>query len=79
MTPTRTARIAGILYLLSGIPGVFSYLYIPSTFMALMYGMLGQLAQTVGGLSELAIVVWLLVTGAPAKLRAAPSRTAQPA
>ena len=78
MTPTRTARIAGILYLLSGIPGVFSYLYSPS-FMALMYGMLGQLAQTVGGLSELAIVVWLLVTGAPAKLRAAPSRTAQPA
>jgi hypothetical protein len=35
MTPKKIARIAGMLYLLSGIPGVFSYLYIPSTFMAM--------------------------------------------
>lgn len=29
------------------------------------YGMLGQLAQAIGGLSELAIIVWLLARGAP--------------
>lgn len=36
MTPNKTARLAGALYLLSGIPGVFSYLYIPARFVAPM-------------------------------------------
>jgi hypothetical protein len=36
MTPNKTARLAGVLYLLSGLPGVFSYLYIPAKFVAPM-------------------------------------------
>jgi hypothetical protein len=33
-SPNSTARAAGILYLLSGLPGVFSYLYLPAAFLA---------------------------------------------
>lgn len=36
MTSNQTARAAGALYLLSGLPGIFSYLYLPARFVAPM-------------------------------------------
>jgi hypothetical protein len=64
---TAKARLAGTLCVLMGIPAWFSLMYIPSAF--IVRGDASATARNrvtlaLGGLGELAMVLWMIVMGA---------------